>query len=481
MELFPNPKTFISIFGIDIAWYAVIIMFGAAVGLYLTTQAAKKSNISSEQVEDVFFGTLIFGLIGARLWYVIFYPDISYFLEDLTRVLAFRDGGLAIQGGLVAGAIYAYYKTAKLGISFLDLADSAMPGVMIAQAIGRWGNFVNQEAYGEVVSAAYFKYFPNWFKDYMFINGEYRQPMFFWESILNILGFILIKFALPKFRKMKQGDYVYAYLIWYGIVRIGIEHFRTDSLMFMGLKSAQLVSLVFIIVGVIGFMGVFRKKQDKQDTLILFDFDGTLGDTNPLILSTFTKVFNEVDPSITLSEDTKLSFIGPTLYHSFERHLEAHHDIDACVVRYKELNMNMQRESLEEIKDSKKLLETLSAKNYVLGVVSSKTRDSLTLGLDLLNFTENLSIIIGGNEVGHPKPNPEGILKAKQEVLANAKKCYYVGDTVTDVEAARAAGFISIAIVTTKQFEEKIKASNPDYIIYDLMDVAKIIEENENE
>lgn len=259
MQIFPDSKTFIRIFNIDIAWYAIIIISGALVALNLTKKDAQKRGINPELIEDIFFGVLIFGLIGARLWYVLFYPDLNYFISNPLKILAFRDGGLAIQGALFGGAIYAYYAAKKRNINFIDLADSALVNVLLAQAIGRWGNFVNQEAFGQVVSENFFKYFPNWFKNQMFIDNAYRQPMFFFESILNVIGFLLIRYTLSKIKTIKRGDYTFAYLLWYGIVRFIIEHFRSDSLMFLGFKSAQIISIIFVVIGGLGLYGKFNK------------------------------------------------------------------------------------------------------------------------------------------------------------------------------------------------------------------------------
>lgn len=261
IKLFPDSKTFISIFNVDIAWYAVIIITGALIALYLSKKDSETRGINAELVEDIFFGVLIFGLIGARLWYVLFYPDISYYLNNPMKILAFRDGGLAIQGALFGGAGYAYYAAKKRNINFMDLADSALNNVLLAQAIGRWGNFVNQEAYGQIVSESFYKYFPAWFKNHMYIDNAYRQPMFFFESVLNLIGFLLIRFTLSKIKTIKRGDYTYAYLVWYGIVRFIIEHFRSDSLMFLGMKSAQIISVIFVIVGGLGLYGIFRKEK----------------------------------------------------------------------------------------------------------------------------------------------------------------------------------------------------------------------------
>lgn len=477
MQLFPDPKVFIRILGIDIAWYAVIILIGAGVALYFTILDGKKYNISKDSIIDMFFEVLMVGIVGARLWYVLFHPDLKDFIANPMSILAFRDGGLAIQGGIVAAVIYAYFRCKKLNVNFINLADSAMPNLLIAQAIGRWGNFVNQEAFGNVVTEAYYKYFPEWFKAKMYINGEYRQPMFFYESVLNLLGFVLIKFVLPKYRKMKSGDYVYAYLVWYGIVRIGIEHFRTDSLVFFGLKSAQVTSVIFIIIGLLGFQGLFRKNEkESSKPLVLFDFDGTIAHTNPLILRTFEMVFNKHFPEIDVNDEMKDTFIGPTLKHTFNRYLDVD-DVSMYVDEYKEINMQMQKEELVEIKNATKLLKTLKNNGATLGVVSSKMRDSLQLGIDLLNFNEYLSVIIGGDEVKHPKPNPEGILRAKNEVDPTTTKNYYVGDTKTDVLAAKEAGFISIVIVTSVRLEAELLSCNADYVIYDLLEVLDIIKE----
>ncbi len=478
MKLFPDSKTFISVFGIDIAWYAIIIITGAIIALMITIKQAEKRGINKDDVEDIFFGVLLFGIVGARLWYVIFYPEIDYFLSDPLRIIAFRDGGLAIQGGLVAGAGYAYYKCKKLGIDFLDLGDSALPSVLIAQAIGRWGNFVNQEAFGEVWKEAYYRFFPQWFQNQMYINGEYRQPMFFYESVLNFIGFFVIMYALPKVRKMKKGDYVYAYLIWYGVVRFVIEHFRTDSLMFFGLKSAQLTSILFILIGLVGMRGLFRKKDKElkeNKPLVLFDFDGTLGDTGPLIIESFEYVFDKYFPEVVLDEETKLSFIGPTLYHSFSKVLERD-DVELYVQEYKTVNMKMQKENLQEIEHATQLLKDLQGEAS-LGIISSKMKDSLSLGVNLLGFDKYVTYVLGGDEVSVPKPDPEGLLKAKAHMDANSDKNYYVGDTKSDILAAKAAGFVAIGIVTTENFEEGMRDAGADYIVYDLLEIKEIIKE----
>lgn len=475
MSLFPDYKTFIRIAGFDIAWYAILIMTGAIIAFKLTQHQAEKRGIDRDVVEEVFYGALFAGVIGARLWFVLFYPDKSHFIDNPMKILAFRDGGLAIQGGLFGGAAYAYFASKKYKFDFIDLADATLPNILIAQAIGRWGNFLNQEAFGQVVSESFYNGWPQWFKNHMFINGAFRQPTFFFESTLNILGFILIYFVFSKIRKMKKGDYAYSYLLWYGIVRFIVEHFRSDSLMLFNLKSAQIVSIGFIVVGLLGLAGVLRRRYGK-DVLVLFDFDNTLADSNGVIIDSFREVFENNYPEIEITRAMEVSFVGPTLSHTFKKYFKED-NVDKYVQEYKKINFIAQKNELKELNNATKLLKYLKHNNVKMGLVSSKMKDSLQLGVDILGFGPYMDIIVGGDEVVAPKPDPQGILDAKAKVLPNAKHFFYVGDTVTDVLAAKASGATSIALLGVKEIREDIINSKPDYIVEDLSEIIEIIKE----
>ena len=284
MSFFPDFRTFLEIGPLSIKWYAIFILSGAIIAYSISARGIKKMGYSSSVADDLFFGALIFGIIGSRLWYVLFY-DLSYYLSNPITIFMTWNGGMAIQGGLILGGLYAYFFLKKKNISFLRMADVVVPTILIAQALGRWGNFMNQEAYGRVVDEAYFNLFPAFIKNTMFIDGAYREPTFLYESVLNIIGYILIVYVLKRFSENKRGDLLYAYLMWYGISRFWVEGLRTDSLMFMGLRMAQITSIVFIVIGLLGKLGVYDKFMKKKKPTILFDFDGTLGDTEPLSLN----------------------------------------------------------------------------------------------------------------------------------------------------------------------------------------------------
>ena len=262
MTFFPDARTFIQIGSLTIAWYAVCIITGAVIAYKIGQYNFKKMGLNKDVLSDYFFGLMLVGIIGARIWYVIFMWNEIY-AKNPIEVFMFRNGGLAIQGGILAGLAFSWWYFKKHEIDFLVAGDAIMPGVLIAQAFGRWGNFFNQEAYGSMVSLKFLQslHLPKFIIEGMYIQGHYYHPTFLYESIANVIGFLVIYFVIRKIQT-KQGEQFFGYFIWYGVIRFFIESLRTDSLYIMGLKTAQLVSLVFIIAGVIGYL-YCRKKGKK--------------------------------------------------------------------------------------------------------------------------------------------------------------------------------------------------------------------------
>ena len=239
-----------SIFNINIYWYSICILFGIIVAYLLIVHESKKHNIDKNIISDLVFYTIIIGIVGARFYYVLF--NLNYYLKYPIDILKVYNGGLAIHGGIISGLIFVYFYTKKKNINFLRILDIVAPSIIIAQAIGRWGNFFNQEAYGSITTLKTLQniHIPKFIIDGMNIDGFYYYPTFFFESILCIIGFIIIM-LLRKNKNIKLGTQIGFYFIWYGIIRFFIEILRQDSLMLFNLKIAQLVSIIGIIVGLI--------------------------------------------------------------------------------------------------------------------------------------------------------------------------------------------------------------------------------------
>ena len=181
-----------------------------------------------------------------------------YVAEPL-EIFMIWHGGLAIQGGLIAGLVYSYYFFKKKNIPFFVAGDAILPGVLIAQACGRWGNFFNHEAFGGEVSLEFLQslHLPQFIIDNMYIQGAYHHPTFIYESIGNVIAFLIIIFVIRKFQK-HTGMQFFGYFLLYGIVRFPVEGMRTDSLMLGPIRMAQLVSIIFVIIGILGMIYIHR-------------------------------------------------------------------------------------------------------------------------------------------------------------------------------------------------------------------------------
>ena len=246
-----------SIFGLNITYYSLCILLGVIVAYIVIRKLSKKHNINPKYLDDIIFYGLLCGIVGARLYYVLF--NLDYYLNNLSEIVKVWHGGLAIHGGILAGALFVYLYSRKKKLNFIELTDIILPGVIIAQAIGRWGNFFNQEAYGMMVSRGLLEklLIPDFVIKGMFIQGNYYLPTFYIESLFCIFGFILIMIISKKTKKI--GIPTAFYLIWYGILRFIIEIFRTDSLMLFNIKIACVVLIISIILGIIL---IFRKEKE---------------------------------------------------------------------------------------------------------------------------------------------------------------------------------------------------------------------------
>ena len=252
-----NP-IFLEIGPVQIYWYSVFILIAFIIGGYLAIKEAKRFGISKEFMTNMFFYLVPTVLIGARLYYVVF--NLDYYSINPIDIFKVWEGGLAIHGGIIAGLIFIIFYTRKYKVSLIRMLDILVVSLILGQAIGRWGNFFNGEAYGPVISLEFLEKLklPQFIIDGMFIDGLYHHPTFLYESIWCFLGFIIM-FILRYTKYLRLGQLTSFYLVWYGIERFIVEGLRTDSLMLGSFKMAQLISLVMIIVGIILFILIKRK------------------------------------------------------------------------------------------------------------------------------------------------------------------------------------------------------------------------------
>lgn len=254
-------STAFSILGLDIKWYGIFIASGAILGMLVAKYTSKLRNANYDEIINTLIISLPIGIIGARLYYVIF--EFNYYKDNLWQIFNIRQGGLAIHGGLIFGLLSAIIYTRYKKLNFLQMADAAVPSIILAQSIGRWGNFFNQEAHGGEVSEAFISKFPKFIQNGMYIDGTYYHPTFLYESIWNLSCFIVLLFIAKKTRR--NGITFFSYITFYSLGRFFIEGLRTDSLMLGPIRVAQLVSLTGFTFGLLILLGYFIKNKTTHE------------------------------------------------------------------------------------------------------------------------------------------------------------------------------------------------------------------------
>lgn len=263
-----NP-IFITIGNIQIYWYSVILLLAFTVGGILAIKEGKRFDIPKDYMTNMFFYIIFFALIGARLYYVLF--NLDYYMQNPVEILKVWEGGLAIHGGIIAALLVVIIYSKKYNVTTTRLLDILVVSLILGQAIGRWGNFMNGEAHGAVTTLEHLRslHIPDFVINGMFIEGKYYMPTFFFESVSCFIGFIVLCIVRRR-EYTKVSELTSLYLIWYGITRFFIEGMRTDSLMFNGFRVAQIVSVIMVIVGIVIFImikkgSVFDNRYNDPD------------------------------------------------------------------------------------------------------------------------------------------------------------------------------------------------------------------------
>ena len=255
----------ISLGPLTIHWYSIFILIGILIGGQLAIKEGEKRNIPKDFIFNLLFLTILFGIIGARIYFVIF--NFDYYKSNPLEIIMIWKGGLAIHGGIIAGLLTIIIYSKKYHANIFRVLDIITPSLILAQAIGRWGNFFNGEAHGPETTLAHLQnmHLPQFIIDGMHINGVYYTPTFLYESVLCIIGFVIL-IIVRNLKTTKIGQTTSIYLIWYGLIRFFIEIQRTDSLMLANLKMAQIISIIMIIIGIIIFI-------IKRKGILYHDYD----------------------------------------------------------------------------------------------------------------------------------------------------------------------------------------------------------------
>ena len=273
IEPFHINRTAFSVFGHGIAWYGILITFGMVLAVLLAMHLCKREEISSDDIVDLAFTVIVFGVIGARAYYVIFsWNEINYvatggtaiqnILGTIYNCIAVWEGGLAIYGGVLGGLISAFVFSKIKKINYLKLTDILAPCVLVGQIVGRWGNFINVEAYGGETTLPW-RMGISYMVNGSVMSEKFVHPTFLYESLWNlcVITVILILYRKKKF----DGQMSATYFIGYGIGRMLIEGLRTDSLMLGNLRVSQGLSFLLVVLGVMMYIILGDRTRKKRE------------------------------------------------------------------------------------------------------------------------------------------------------------------------------------------------------------------------
>lgn len=531
---------------IQVRWYAIFVVGGAAAlsvfGYYRYLKPLKLD--SDNTLTGVTFG-ILFGILGARLYYVLFeHTGISFdegFFRGILQIINPSDGGLAIHGALYGACIYIFFFTRKRGLKLLEIIEIVLPVFMLAQVVGRWGNFFNQEAYGPLVGG-FTNYpltdeqlisqretlrhllVPNFVIDNMYIKSYvkvagYYHPTFFYEGVANLFGAVAYLILRKKSKKIYIGDGISFYLFWYGFVRLFIEILRQDPLTFpffgMNIKVAILTSVIFMIVGILLFIlrRVFKfhlvscrefiynggtlwkegygpkgkiieeeKEEINTNKVVFFDCDGTLLDTFTLIEKTTMRVFDELLPDYQYTIEEIHAFFGPLLNESFAKYAKDEEQLEQLVERYRVLNKELHEEYIKSFDGIYEMLQELKQQGITTVIVSNKVTSAIIQGLQICGIHEFIDEVVGVEKLSKPKPDPDGIYELMEKY--NIDRGLFVGDTEFDITTVnnvktKYPNLLSVGVTWCKTSREKFNELNADYVIDKPSELVEVIKNYE--
>ena len=246
-----------------IRWYGVLIALAVIVGTLLAQRLARRKGINPDLMPDLALWLVIGAIPMARLYYVVFTWSDRFQYQPITEIFAVWKGGIAIHGAILGGAIALFWFCCYHRLSFWGVGDVIMPSLILGQAIGRWGNFFNSEAFGTPTDLPWKLYIPVEHRPAEFAEFAYFHPTFLYESLWNLL--VLIVLLLVEQKLPRRGTLVMVYLIGYSLGRLWIEGLRTDSLYFLGLRVAQVVSVACIVLGALGLWWLYGLRRNLPD------------------------------------------------------------------------------------------------------------------------------------------------------------------------------------------------------------------------
>lgn len=440
MTFFPDGSTLMTIGGLSIRWYAVTLIAGIIAAYFLIADLMKDHGYGIDTTDEIMILCMIAGVLFGRAFWLI--ENLSEYLKYVPYMFAIGDGGFDILGVMAGAVIFMFFYTQVRHMSILRTLDIVLPAVLLFGIITRTGRAFEQPTV-------------------LILNG------------LDLIGFALLNYILRPYREgRRRGDLTALTLMWAGLTRVISLVFHLDT----HAENSLLLTIGVELVGLILYYIVHNRRPTQP--IILFDLDGTLMDSHQMVIQCFSYLFKKYGDIRDFTAEKQQEVFGPPLRDEMIK-LFPDQDPDQMVAEYSDYQSTFSwSDEVSLFPHVKETLDVLWSEGYKLGVVSSRMTSSCELWLRQLGLAHCFGVVLGRDMYQLSKPAPDGILYAGKKLKRGHDSCIYIGDNVSDVQAAKAAGVFSVAFLSDPTIRAGIEAEQPNIIMTDMRELLDLLDEN---
>ncbi|QRG86783.1 prolipoprotein diacylglyceryl transferase family protein [Bulleidia sp. zg-1006] len=440
MELFPDSTTLLSLGSFSLPFYALSFLIGTSFVAWLSYQEAKKKGIRRELNVEIIAVTILGAILISRVFWVL--ENLNNYLKYLPYIFALNDGGFSIVGGLFGATIFISLHAKERHLSALQILDFVAPLYLGASAIIRMARALERNSV--------------WF-----------------AIFLDTVGAFMIWYLFRPYRHgFKRGQAFALTFIWLGLSTLITTVFKWDP----NLKSQFILEVITEALGLCLLYWVYQRKVDKP--ILLFDLDGTIMDSRRMVLYCYAYLFKKYSSLKNFTMERQEEVFGASLKEEIEKFFP-NQDANVLVQEYRQYQRSFSwSKEVSLFPETQETLEYLWQQGYTIGLVSSRLTESCESWLKQLHLDHCFSVVVGRDQVKHPKPSPEGIFFACQRLKVSSSNAIYIGDNVTDIQAAKKAGVFAVGFNTEQRKLAQLKKEKPNVIIHQLDELKDVLKAN---
>lgn len=437
MKFFPDSMTLLSVGSFTLPFYAVGVLVGVSLAVWIAYHEAMKKGIRREFNLEIVVVAVLGAILVSRFFWVI--ENLDEYLKYLPYVFALNDGGFSIVGGLFGVSIFTGLYAKERRLSSLQVLDFIAPLYAGTTVIIRIARAVER-------SSVWFAIF------------------------LDIVGIFTIWYLFRPYRHgFKRGQSFALTFIWLGLSTLASTVFKWDP----NLKSQFLLEVIAEGIGLALLYWIYQRRPERP--LLLFDLDGTIMDSRRMVLYCYAYLFKKYSSLKNFTMEKQEEVFGASLKEEIERFFP-NQDANALVQEYRQYQRSFSwSKEVSLFPETQETLEYLWEQGYTIGLVSSRLTESCESWLKQLHLDHCFSVVVGRDQVKNPKPSPEGIYFACQRLKASHSNAVYIGDNVTDIQAAKKAGVFAIGFNTEQRKLAQLKKEKPNVIIHQLDELKEVL------